>query len=168
MELISPEYARQNERLHEACAAYGVIGRRWVNKAAEICERYGYTTVLDYGCGKGTFKANAPDWMHVHEYDPAVYGKRTPIASDLVVCTDVLEHVEPCYLSNVIAHIKELGAHALIVVSTTASDKALPDGRNAHLILADDGWWYYQLSRHFDHIEVLPKRKKDEPAFEAW
>lgn len=167
-DLITPEYARQNKRLHESCRAYGIIGFRWVKKAEEICSRNGYTTVLDYGCGKGTFKAAAPEWMTVHEYDPAIPEKRKPVPAELVVCTDVLEHVEPRYLNNVIAHIREMGQHALIVVSTTASDKSLPDGRNAHLILADDGWWYYKLSQSFDHIEVLPKRKKDEPAFEAW
>lgn len=166
--LISPEYAEQNRRLHESRMDYGVIGGRWVKKAVEICNRYGYTTVLDYGCGKGTFAHSAPDWMTVHEYDPGIKDKEIPVEADLVVCTDVLEHVEPGYLDNVIRHIRDLGERALIVVSTTASNKELPDGRNAHLILADEQWWRERIGRYFDHVEVLQKRKPDEPAFEAW
>lgn len=166
--LISPGYTEQNTKLHQSRRDYGVIGGRWVKKAVEICKRHGYATVLDYGCGKGTFAHSAPDWMTVYEYDPAIEGKETPKTAELIICTDVLEHVEPEFLDAVLAHIESLGERALFVISTTPSNKTLPDGRNAHLIIETDDWWHDRLAEHFDHVERLKKRKPDEPAFEAW
>lgn len=166
--LISPDYTEQNRLLHKQQELYGVIGSRWVGEATRICKEHGYTTVLDYGCGKGTFKRAAPDWMTVYEYDPAVEGKETPFPAELVVCTDVLEHIEPEYLDSVLANIRELGERALFVISLSRSNKTLPDGRNAHLIIQPKDWWLDRIKEHFEHIEFLPKRKLDELPLEAW
>lgn len=166
--LISPEYAEQNRLLHKCREDYGIIGSRWVKTATEICQRESYTTVLDYGCGKGTFKKASPSWMAVHEYDPAIEGKETPQHAELVVCTDVLEHIEPEHLDSVLEHIRDLGESALFVISLSRSNKNLPDGRNAHLIIKPKEWWVEKLGEHFGHITLLPKRKLDELVIEAW
>jgi 2-polyprenyl-3-methyl-5-hydroxy-6-metoxy-1,4-benzoquinol methylase len=164
--LISPEYAGLNRQLHDSRRDYGAIGHKWIGKAAEICRRYGYKTVLDYGCGKGTLKARSPEWMAVFEYDPAIEGKETPHPADLVVCTDVLEHVEPDCLDAVLSHIRECGKRYLLVVNTTPSNKRLSDGRNAHLIVEDHDWWRHKLGAYFDFREL--ESKPADLAVEAW
>ncbi|MDG2242647.1 MAG: hypothetical protein P8L66_04035 [Rhodospirillaceae bacterium] len=57
-------------------------------------------SVRDYGCGKGALRpavlaALAPD-LDVTEYDQAMLGKDSePSPAHLVVCIDVMEHIEP-------------------------------------------------------------------------
>ena len=56
---------------------------------------------LDHGCGKQTL-ANALPQFTVHAYDPAISGLHTATEShDLVICTDILEHVEPQFVDMV-------------------------------------------------------------------
>lgn len=166
--LITNGYIDQNRLLHKHRADYGIIGARWVKSATDLCKEHGWTTVLDYGCGKGTFARAAPEWMHVFEYDPAIEGKETPIEAELVVCTDVLEHIEPECLDSVLAHIGRMGYAALLVVSLSRSNKWLPDGRNAHLIVEPKEWWIDKLGEHFRTVKEWPKRKLDELAVEVW
>ena len=151
--LISPEYAEHNRSLHEAVPAYGAKGSQWAGYVAALVHDDGHASVLDYGCGKGSLAAGlALDGIIAHEYDPAVRGKDQPPApADLVVCTDVLEHIEPDHLDDVLAHLASLTQRKLFVdVCTRPAAKTLPDGRNAHLSLHDAAWWKAKLSGWFD------------------
>jgi hypothetical protein len=116
----------------------------------------GLTDVLDYGCGKGNLGIG-------RKYDPAIpeYAK-DPDPADLVVCTDVLEHIEPECLEDVLKHIQsKCRKKAFFVISTRPAKKILPDGRNAHLIIQPSGWWVSTLSRYFS-IESTSQKKPDE------
>ena len=67
---------------------------------------------------------------------------------DMVVCTDVLEHVEPAKLDAVLDHIWRLtGRVAYFVIDTRPANAILPDGRNAHLSLHDHWWWIDKLKK---------------------
>ncbi len=83
----------------------------------------------------------------MREYDPAIEGKDgRPVFADLVVCTDVLEHIEPDRLDNVLTHLRTLARRAVfVVINTQPSNKTLTDGRNAHLIVEPAVWWYERL-----------------------
>lgn len=109
----------------------------------------GCGTVLDFGCGKGSLKARLGEF--VAEYDPAIPGKDSePEPADLVVCTDVFEHVEPDYLEAFISRLASLSRKAaFVVIATRPAAKSLPDGRNAHLIVKGDGWWRRKLQKWF-------------------
>lgn len=143
--LISPEYIALNRRLHAERDDYGRIGKRWAERAVAICRENGGSTIIDYGAGKRTLEKRireiAPD-IAVASYDPAVPEiSEPPAPADLLVCTDVLEHVEPECLNEVLTDIYVLAPVHLIVVATDPSDKTLADGRNAHLIIKSPGWW---------------------------
>lgn len=146
--LISPEYAEQNRRLHDKRKDYGIIGHRWADTALQICEQNGYSTIIDYGAGKRTFEKRmaeiAPD-ITVQSYDPATCPE-LPEPAELLVCTDVLEHIEPQCLDAVLEHIESLCEFALIVVAMEPSDKTLDDGRNTHLIVENHDWWRNRLA----------------------
>jgi hypothetical protein len=72
----------------------------------------------------------------------------------MVVCTDVLEHVEPEYLDNVLADIAGLTKqYAYFNISLMEAMKTLPDGRNAHLIVQPWQWWAEKLREYFTLIE---------------
>ena len=103
-ELISAEYRALNRTLHQTNLAYGVGGSKHVETILKLANQIGTKSVLDYGCGKSLLAKNLP--FPIWEYDPAVPGKEeSPRAADLVICTDVLEHIEPDKLEWVLADI---------------------------------------------------------------
>lgn len=155
--MISEEYREQNRLLHEGNVHYGTSGAKWAPLILKVIETDGgYASILDWGCGKGTLAAAlAEDGFEVAEYDPAIPGKDAePEPAELVICGDVLEHIEPTHLDAVLSELKRLTKRKLIVVvDTKPAGKSLPDGRNAHLIVEDASWWGARLSKDFDVLD---------------
>ena len=51
-----------------------------------------------------------------------------------MICTDVLEHIEPDCLQAVLGHLRQVSReYTFVNISTRAAVKSLHDGRNAHL-----------------------------------
>ena len=155
--LITENYLELNKQLHEINPAYGISGQKYVDEVLSLAEHIKPETILDYGCGKGTFKARFMFPDIVKEYDPAIPGKDgPPEPADLVICTDVLEHIEPDCLDDVLADISRLTKKAAyLVVATYPARKTLPDGRNAHLIQRKSDFWDAAVKKHFEEISVL-------------
>lgn len=164
--LISPMYKEMNRELHENkdryilfqgkdYGAYGTSGYKWAHVVEKTCSYHKLTTVLDYGCGKGLLSAflqakGVP--LRVTNYDPAIpkWDEIPTERFDLVVCADVLEHIEPDCIDEVLDHIESVtGTLALLVISTKEAKKTLPDGRNAHLIVKKPRWWKRKLKKRF-------------------
>lgn len=144
--LISDEYREQLRQLHASARGMGHSGRKHASEILAVTRAMSAGSILDYGCGAGTLATalRAQDWpFTIYEYDPAIAGKSTaPGMADVVVCTDVLEHVEPECLDQVLAHLRRLTCiAAFFVISTVPAHKTLPDGRNAHLIVESPDWW---------------------------
>jgi hypothetical protein len=113
-------------------------------------------TVLDYGCGQGHLgRLLRPDY-DVREYDPAINGKHhEPEAADVIVCADVMEHIEPECLDSVLGHIRTLARRAVIfVIATGPSNKVMADGRGAHLIVEGADWWVPKLEGWFKIVRA--------------
>jgi hypothetical protein len=146
-ELISEKYACMQRILHAQPEGYGTRGNKWAETVVKLIESYGATSVLDYGCGQGTLRtavmSEPRPGVRFDEYDPGIQTKAAlPSFADLVVCTDVLEHIEPERLDAVLAHLKLLARKAVfVVVALIPSAKILADGRNAHLIIRPANWW---------------------------
>jgi hypothetical protein len=148
--LITPEYAALNADLHLRDEKYGAGAWRKSVDILDIIQTAGYSTILDYGCGKGSLK-DALDGYDVREYDPAISGKDSaPQPAELVCCLDVLEHVEPERIDAVLADLARLTQNEMFfVVATRPSTQILQDGRNAHLIVEDADWWRDRIQQHF-------------------
>jgi hypothetical protein len=148
---ISPEYQAQQRELHEREPAYGTTSQLYIDQVMQLIGENNVASVLDYGCGKGALKHFLGNM--VREYDPGIPGKDgEPEPADMVVCGDVLEHIEPDKLDSVLEHIRCLGKCHLFVVHTTPAQKVLSDGRNAHLIVQPESWWRKKLSVNFDIV----------------
>lgn len=150
--LASPEYIEQNRQLHEERDDYGVSGQRWAGEIKRVYEARGFSSLLDYGAGKQTLAAALQGaGITVKGYDPAVPEiAARPSPADFVVCTDVLEHIEPDCLDDVLADIAGLAEKlAFLEIACFPAKKFLPDGRNAHLIVEPPKWWLERLRRHF-------------------
>lgn len=178
--LISPEYLAEQIRLHQQPRGYGGKGKKWATAVQSLSWTYGCTSILDYGCGEGSlitylmavndprFRDFSPRVTDYREYDPAIAGKdELPEPADLVVCTDVIEHVEPERLSTVLQHLKGLARKVLfLVIATRPSGKTLSDGRNAHLILESAEWWGKRLHEEGLRWQPGPASPLEKPSRE--
>jgi FkbM family methyltransferase len=152
--LFSDDYLNLNKQLHSINSSYGSSGHKRLTDVLKLSKKYNTTDILDYGCGKGTLANSMP--FPIKEYDPAISGKDiTPFPADIVICTDVLEHIEPEYLDNVLGDlqrlIKKIG---FFVIHTGAAIKQLPDGRNTHLIQQSRSWWWKRINQFFEIDEM--------------
>ena len=144
MRVITEEYRRLNIELHAREAVYGSTGKRWAGTVRRLIARYRATSLLDYGCGKGSLvKVLAKD-IDVQQYDPAIEAYAAePSPADIVTCTDVLEHIEPDLLGNVLDHIRSLTNKVAFFNISTRLDrfKLMADGSNPHKIIWDATRW---------------------------
>jgi hypothetical protein len=145
---ITPEYLDLNRRLH-AGGEYGLSGGKWGSTIAELSAILQTRDVLDYGCGQRTLEKSLA--FPIRNYDPCIPGlDAAPEPADIVACTDVLEHIEPECLDEVLDDLKRLVRKAgFLVIANRPARKVLEDGRNAHLIQQGFEWWRDRLARRF-------------------
>jgi len=149
--VITEDYRRLNAELHKDNEHYGISGQKYAELVGGLAAAMGTDDILDYGAGKQTL-ANALPQYAIKAYDPAIeYISTTPDPADLVVCTDVLEHIEPECLDAVLDDLVRVTKKVLIAtVATRPANKTLSDGRNAHLIVEDFKWWLPKFWDRFD------------------
>jgi len=149
----SPEYKKLQQKLH-ATGTYGGTAPTSAGIINGIIKKLDIKHLLDYGCGSklplrgvldppGEFRYQAYDPM-VDEYsDP-------PVPAEMVVVSDVLEHVEPEYIEQVLDHLEELTE--VVIYATIHSGpamKKLEDGRNAHILQKPLEWWVPKFFERF-------------------
>jgi hypothetical protein len=154
-ELISANYRALNAQLHTQNLLYGVGGGKHADVVIKLAASLSTTSVLDYGCGKGMLAAALP--YPIWEYDPAIEGKDSlPRPADLVISTDVLEHIEPDHLGAVLLDMRRVTRKmGYFVIHTGPASKTLPDGRNTHLIQRGEAWWRKNLAKFFTVGKIL-------------
>ena len=107
-------------------------------------------SILDFGCGKGnlveTLKEKYPN-KTILGFDPANPDYSKPLqAVDMIISTDVLEHIEPHFLADTLIEIKNNSKYIFHLISCAPAKLILPDGRNAHLIQETPIWWRKQFT----------------------
>jgi hypothetical protein len=159
MMLITREYLALQRDLHTRFN-YG-YGADSVECAQLIRDMRDVSSVLDYGCGRGSLGRLINQDFDVREYDPCIEGKDgLPKPADVVVCADVLEHIEPDCLESVLKHLKHLVLNKLIlVIATKPSSKIMSNGQQAHLLVKPSFWWTEKIARHF---EILFREDRSE------
>jgi len=172
-ELISKNYLKLNQELYESNPLYGVGGSKHVDVVIQLSNGLNTRSILDYGCGRGYLGKALP--FPIWEYDPIIPGKdESPWPADLVVCTDVLEHIEPDKIDFLLNDLKRCVLKmGYFVIDTQSSTKFLSDGSNAHLLQENSSWWYKKLSNYFEvdpndilvdgrtiYVIVTPKKKE--------
>lgn len=154
--LISPGYKAIQEKFHFNKKEYGVSGHKWADHVKGMAAAMKTEDVLDYGCGKCTL-SNAIPHLQWQLYDPCIKRhSKMPVPSDLVVCTDVLEHIEPDKLDNVLDHLRSLTKKAaFLVIHLGPANKHFPDGTNAHLIQESYKWWTMKVWDRWNVDQML-------------
>ena len=166
--LISDEYRAEQGRLHSERSDYGVASVHFAPVVSNLINILEVDTVLDYGAGKGRLlTALRPDRdVTVELYEPAnpehPDWADAPEPAELVVCIDVLEHVEPECLDDVLDDLARLARpYVFLTVHTGPASKTLSDGRNAHLTQEPTSWWIPKLVERWELVEA----KKVGPGF---
>ena len=146
---ISPNYRAMQEQMHREKPQYGTQGGGWFKSILELCMLIQARSILDFGCGKGILANRLEDFgaFDVRRYDPGIpEWSEAPEPADLVICTDVMEHIEPDYLDVTLDELQRLAKMAVFMnIALVEAHKHLPDGRNAHLIIEPLEWWVPKL-----------------------
>lgn len=163
-ELCSPEYAAQQQMLHET-GTYGGVAAGYAPLVSQILNRLEVQHLLDYGCGSKLALYNSIKPKHpltYQAYDPGVpeYSD-PPTPAQMVACIDVLEHIEPDMLDNVLDHLAQMTEIiAFMSIHCGPAKKILADGRNAHLTQQPMEWWLPKLWSRFD-LQTVQKSSEN-------
>jgi hypothetical protein len=175
--LFSKGYITQLQSLHgDTSRPQGFGGKvKKLGKFHDYMKEWNPTTLLDYGCGKGHILEHLgityPN-TQCEGYDPAVpfFSEIKRDTYECVFSNDVLEHIEPEFLDEVLHHIDKLSTrYVWLRIDTHPARKFLPDGRNAHISLHDDDWWMEKLEEELTSCCTyynLDKKGKFDVAFE--
>jgi hypothetical protein len=130
-----------------------------INTYARLSE---VKSILDYGSGYGAFKdkieATYTDVVYsIHEYEPGqpeLAGD--PPICDASICIDVMEHIEPKLVDNVIEHIhNKTNKWTFQKICLRAATGNFPGTKqNLHLIVMPAAWWVKKLSPYWEMIDL--------------
>jgi FkbM family methyltransferase len=158
--LITEQYRAEQTALH-AKGNYGTAALQYGTTVGTLLSQTGARSLLDYGCGSKRSLLQAlrlPEDVVYEGYDPAIaeYADR-PLPAELVCCIDVLEHIEPDFLGNVLDHLAGLcDPYGFFTIHSGPAQKVLSDGRNAHLTQEGPDWWMPRLKERFEVLQSAP------------
>lgn len=153
------DYIKQYKLLYKRKKNYGKTSIKLYDMLEKIINDLNILSVLDYGCGKSKLldliKKNSK--IKIFKYDPAIkkYSKLTKNKTDLVICTDVLQHVPLYDLDRVLKEIKSKGIYILFYIKCTNHKTKLPNGTYANCTVYDKKWWLEKLSNYYDDIKEI-------------
>lgn len=137
-----------------------------VESIKQVIDNNNIKTVLDYGSGKGYLYDKDKHMRHesgkkygdiagywgidIRCYDPAYtpYSQLPAEKSDLVICTDVIEH---CPEEDIEWILEEIFSYAnksvFISIACYPALKSLPNGENPHCLVRPARWWKIYLQK---------------------
>lgn len=153
------DYIKQYELLYKIKKNYGKTSIKLYDMLKKIINDLNILSVLDYGCGKSKLLdlIKKDKKIKIYRYDPAIkkYSKLTKNKTDLVICTDVLQHVPLYDLDRVLKEIKSKGIYILFYIKCTNHKTKLPNGTYANCTVCDKKWWLEKLSNYFYDIKEI-------------
>jgi hypothetical protein len=150
---------------HDAKETFsGVSLTDHIDPIAHLVKLTEASTILDFGSGKGKLYQDAPGYPEnsrfknipswgralVTCYDPGYQPFSEPVDDryDVVISTDVVEHIPEEDIAWVLDKIFAYATQALYVVAACyPAQKHLPDGTNAHCTLQPPEWWVGQMQQ---------------------
>lgn len=171
--LITEDYIGQLQAEHRNHATWGASGAKAAgNVIVEILEKHGYIdTVLDFGAGKQELGKYVQEelkrpikWT---DYDPGIPGLDTLPEGQfgLVVTTDVLEHIEPEKVDEVLKFLADktktiLVSYISCMLTGFYFSGGPFDGQDLHLSVHEPIWWKEKFDELGLHLFIYEDRLK--------
>jgi 2-polyprenyl-3-methyl-5-hydroxy-6-metoxy-1,4-benzoquinol methylase len=142
---------------------YGVGGRNHFNLINSIAQDFGIKSIFDFGCGRGTLleELNKTDKYKLSGYDPTSSNNQLfsntindePV--DMIVSTDVLEHLYEFELNNCFKIFK-IKTPILMFhrICGRVASNILPNNTNAHKTVKSYEWWQDVLTDSFQEYNI--------------
>lgn len=164
MSIIDSNHIRQYEELHRSDPSYGSTSLKFIDEVCVMIDFMKPSSILDYGCGKGTLidelEKRYPS-IRCHKYDPSIPEYNTiPVNhADMVLNTDVLEHIPVDDIDEVLESISSITQNVYFNLHHSRAAHVLPNGQNAHCTVRSPNWYRRKLGQYFKHVELLPGRR---------
>jgi 2-polyprenyl-3-methyl-5-hydroxy-6-metoxy-1,4-benzoquinol methylase len=146
--LINDEYKKQLQEMHQKPKMF-YRGTKVASKLEDFLKTYNPSSLIDFGCGKGDLHKLLGEMIpKVTGYDPGMpeFENLPNDTYEVLVSTDVLEHIEPEMIDETLKAINNLFTKSCyLLIASYPAKKHLPDGRNAHLIIESFDWWKNKL-----------------------
>lgn len=151
MAIVNDKLISQYSYLH-AAKNYGSTGHYfWPHIQACIVD-IKPSRILEYGCGQSNL-VDVLEYKNAeyHRYDPAIpeLSGITTSQVDLIINTDVLEHIPEDNLDDVLRHMKSLSSNVFFNISTCLAKHILPNGENAHCTVWKAEKWLAKIQQFF-------------------
>lgn len=145
--------ASEYRRMHDAGKFSGVSLKPHLAEINNLVREYNVQTLLDYGCGKALMHDKHRLAKEVNLYDPYYepYSQK-PIGNfDMVICTDVLEHIPEDAVGKVLAELLDYANKVLfLAICTKPANKSFANGDNVHVTVKPKEWWDLMLQTNKD------------------
>ena len=152
---IEYNYIKQYEILHKQKPTYGMTSIKFYDDIEELIKKNNIKSILDYGCGKSKLIDRIMENYKVttSKYDPAIeeYSNKPNSNYDLVICTDVLQHIPLFDLDKVLNNLKKYGELYFFHIRCTTYSTLLPNGEPANCTVHDQKWWKRKLNKYFEN-----------------
>lgn len=132
-------------------------GEELADRFFQLAQPHG-RLVIDFGCGTGRgalkisqhcpvllvdFTDNSRDEAAMHlPFLQADLGKPIPAIAPFGYCTDVMEHIPPCEVGNVIKNIMRSARVVFFQISTVPDQLGALINQDLHLTVKPHGWWH--------------------------
>jgi len=169
MSLMTLEYKEALLDIHRKAEWGNTAGKYAGDSIVNLLNAYPeIQTILDYGCGEGSLKTHIEDAGITDKdwtlYDPGMDKfQNLPTGKfDLVITTDVLEHVEEIMLNSVLKHLQSMtGKFLYSEIACYFCGAKFPSGpyigQDLHINLkAPDMWAQRLIHPDFDIIVSQP------------
>ena len=145
---------------------YGDTGSEYTEDVLNFIRQTTATTVLDFGSGTGSLaKSLRKRNILIDEFDPCYPGKEEIIKKkyDLVITTDLLEHIYEDELDNIFEEMLCLKPKFMYhAISTREATILLPDKSNCHKTVKSMQWWYNRIHNVFNPVSINATPKNDD------
>ena len=140
--------------------AYGTTGMLYFPSISKEVLSLNPRSILDWGCGRSDIASYF--WndgkRKIEKYDPAIseYKSMPNGKFDLILCTDVMEHIPMLDIDNMFHEMREKSKSILFTISMKPARAKLPDGRNAHITLLNEDEWLGWIRSVFKIAKRIP------------
>lgn len=157
MAITNNNLVSQYSQLHQT-KRYGHTANSYAPHVRACVVDLRATRVLEYGCGQSSLgEILATPGLEWKRYDPAIpeFSSQPQEPVDLVVCTDVMEHIPEEDVEDVLRHIGSLSRNVFFNIATRAAKTVLPNGQNAHCTVWTIERWMEVLRKEFPEVQVV-------------